>query len=202
MSNTTTQQRRSGRSAGRFGKSERPPRSYARRSQAGRPAGPEGRFSRARSATRPPFQRRKQQPTGIQGLLGQATRLAPQLLRRSPRRQSGGQLAFLTRLGRGAGRGGKRRNAKALAGVLGAGAAGTALMRRRRANRPASPSDTAPPAASEAAREEPPATSEAPSPASEEPPPTSEEPPPTSEEPPPTSGDAPPTFKQPPRKQG
>jgi hypothetical protein len=144
--------------------------------------------------TRRPFDRRKQQPTGIQGLLGQATRLAPQLFRRSGRRQDGGPLAFLNRLGRGAAAGGKPRNKKALAGVLGAGAAGTALMRRRRANRTASPSDIASSAASEPAREEPPPTSEAP-------PPVGEEPNQTSKEPPPTGEDPPPTFGEPPRKQ-
>jgi hypothetical protein len=83
----------------------------------------------------------------MQGALGQLTRLAPQFLGRSGgsrgrQRSSSGPLGFLSQFGGGrGGRGGMPINGKALAGLLGAGAGGVALLRKRRAGRTATPQE-------------------------------------------------------------
>jgi hypothetical protein len=106
---------------------------------------PQGRFRRNRTPAprRRPSVRRSgkgQQQGGVQAVLGRITRMAPGFLSRSAhsggRSGSGGPLGLVRGLtGKGGGRGGLPLNAKTLTGVLGAGAAGTALVRRRRAGR-------------------------------------------------------------------
>jgi hypothetical protein len=106
---------------------------------------PQGRFRRNRTPA--PRRRRSvrrsgkgQQQGGVQAVLGRITRMAPGFLSRSARSggrsRSGGPLGLVRGLtGKASGRGGLPLNAKTLTGVLGAGAAGTALVRKRRAGR-------------------------------------------------------------------
>lgn len=83
---------------------------------------------------------RAQEQGGVQAMLARIPGMAPGLLggagRSGGRSRSGGAFGFLRGLtGGGGSRGGLPVNAKALTGLLGAGAAGTALVRRRRAGR-------------------------------------------------------------------
>jgi hypothetical protein len=106
---------------------------------------PQGRFHRNRTPAprrRPSVPRsgKRQQEGGVQAVLGRITRMAPGFLSRSARSggrsPSSGPFGLVRGLtGKGGGRGGLPLNAKTLTGVLGAGAAGTALVRKRRAGR-------------------------------------------------------------------
>ena len=107
---------------------------------------PQGRFRRNRAPAprRRPHVRRsgkRQQEGGVQAVLGRITRMAPGFLSRfgrsAGRSRSSGPFGLVRGLtaGKGGGRGGLPLNAKTLTGVLGAGAAGTALVRKRRAGR-------------------------------------------------------------------
>ena len=104
----------------------RPSRQQTRRPS--RQTAARGRFARAGQPTRrriPQRSRQQQRSGGREGAFGQLTRFAPLLgkLTGGPGRCRGG---------RG---GGLPVNAKMLTGLLGAGAAGTALVRKRRARR-------------------------------------------------------------------
>jgi hypothetical protein len=117
------------RPQGRFGRSGRAPQARARFGGRGRQSQPPARFPRGRVGGRASAPAQKREGEG--GGLGRLVRVVQQFLSRSRGRSSRG-------------RGRLPLNAKALAGVLGAGAAGTAMARKRRADR-AAPGPEQPP---------------------------------------------------------
>ena len=137
------------RPPGRFGRSGRAPQARSRLGGRKSQAQARGRF-RGRGASAN-AQKRGGEGAGLERL----AKLVPGLLPRSRGRSSGGggPLGMLSRRTAGSGGrsgGGSRLplNAKALAGLLGAGAAGTAMARKRRADRAAeTPAPDQPPRA-------------------------------------------------------
>jgi hypothetical protein len=161
MRTTTRQRGRSPRAPGRFGRTEIPPRRrteipprpYSRFTRAGRQARQTEAPAAGMKTSRARFSRGRRTDER-KGLLGRVGDLVPALLRRSGTQPRSRRTVYLDRL-RGGGRAGRRVQPKTVAGVLGASAAGMAVVRRRRANRAPDAAATQKPADSAAPREEP-----------------------------------------------
>ena len=149
MQGTTSRRTpRQPRSSGRFMRGQAAP-TPTRRSGPRQPRS-SGTFMRGQAASaqrrRPELRRpyrSQRQPQASQGMLGQLARFAPQFMggsgsARGRGRAPAGPLGFISGLASAPSGRSSRRRGKGpamLTGLLGAGAAGTALIRKRRANR-------------------------------------------------------------------